>query len=153
VLQPPYDSTRRAIEKASHDLSAKLLSWCLGASPRPVQLLIGLITWVVIVIVIVIDARGDWIVPSCLTQVLTKVWIELASLKAQDKVVKDKAATNEHEGHLLVFFGRNLDAKFAKCLKSTFEQPYRMLGAYSNLSSLLVKSSHQPVYIRTFDRW
>jgi len=82
-----------------------------------------------------------------------KVCIELASLEVQDKVLEDKAGTNKHEGPFLVFFRRNLDLKLMKCLKSAFEQPYRMLSAYSNLHSWLVKSSHQPVYICTFDTW
>jgi hypothetical protein len=118
----------------SHNFPAKVLTRCLGSSLCPEQLLIGLI--------VAIDVWREWslhAVPSCLTQVLAKVWVELTSLKVQDKVVKDEAATNKHEGPFLVFFGRNLDAKLAKCLKPTFEQPYHMLGTYSNLNSSLVK--------------
>jgi hypothetical protein len=56
--------------------------------------------------------------PSCLTQVLTKVWVKLTSLKAQDKVVKDEAATNKHEGPFLVFFWKKSGCKAHKVLET-----------------------------------
>ena len=142
-----HSSTLSAVEEATHDLSAKPLAWCLCALLGPRQLLVTLI-------IIVVDIQMEWscITPSCLTQELMIVHIKLASLKAQDEVVKDKAATNEHEGPFLVFCGRDLDAKLTKCLKSTFEQPYRVLGTYSNLHSWLVGSSCQTAHMHTFDR-
>jgi hypothetical protein len=49
--------------------------------------------------------------PSFLKQVSMIVCVELASLKAQDKVVKQKAATNEHEGPFLVVCRRSMDVE------------------------------------------
>jgi len=121
-----------AIKKASHDLSAKPLAWCL-------RTLLGL-EQLLITVLVVIDIQMEWshITPSCLKQVLTIVHVKLASLKVQDKVVKHKAATNKHEGPFLVFYRTKLDGEaveLTKCLKSTFEQPYCILSTYLDLYS------------------
>jgi len=107
-----------------------------------------------ITMLVVINIWMGWcyIGPSCLKQALLIVFIELASLKAQNKVVKHKAAMYKHEGPFLVFCGRNLDAELMKCLKLAFEQCYCMLGMYSDLYSWLVKASYQIACIHTHQK-